>query len=321
MHFDSASRQVRLSPADSRYNFFQVNNVTYRALALDESDWRKGLGVNGSIFRVKVPGEPGPPMVVKICNFWDESTNGKAKSRRRRFCREIAAMRRAAKAGKENLIVTLKDQGRIMLPTKEPRQPITPRSPRQTHKCFLMEGADQNLSEFLSANVEITIQQRLLICYELVRAIKALHDIGVYHRDIKPQNVFLFGQQWKIGDLGLVAFRDEDTGYENRETIGPRYWMVPEALNRAFCIMRSDNGFVDRDIDDRSDVYQLGQLCWHILQGDIPNGWLKSSDLPCFGADLFGEILKPMLRYQRIERPGLKSIEDAFSPFLRKYIV
>jgi hypothetical protein len=95
--------------------------------------------------------------------------------------------------------------------------------------------------------------------------------------------------------------------------------MSPEAFNKAHCIQRAENGFIDRRLDERSDVYQLGKLCWHIIQGDIPNGCLKSKDLVEGGQSLFGSLLKPMLRYQRCERPLLSEVEANLVPVIRQH--
>jgi len=97
--------------------------------------------------------------------------------------------------------------------------------------------------------------------------------------------------------------------------------MSPEAFNKANCIKRPNNSFIDVQLDERSDVFQLGKVCWYILQGDIPNGCLKSKDLVEGGDNLFGTFLKPMLRYQRSERPRLSEILARLDPILRQYSV
>ncbi|KAL0482065.1 serine/threonine-protein kinase Nek5 [Acrasis kona] len=46
----------------------------------------------------------------------------------------------------------------------------------------------------------------LLITYQLASGLKAIHDNGIIHRDIKPKNIFLTpqGQSLVIGDFGLA---------------------------------------------------------------------------------------------------------------------
>lgn len=313
MYLDPRTRCVVLNGVDTRWDYFDVDNVTYQALPLRENS-DAGLGINSSVFRA-LPGggSEASGLVVKVCAFADESPNVKHIARRKRFMREIEAMELSLAKGKHNLVVRIKGKGEV-------RVDIQKRGKR-THQCFLMEPARKDLGEYLAEETDISFQQRLLLCASLIRSVRALHDIGVYHRDIKPGNVLMCEEGWKIGDLGLVAFRGDDSEAETREKIGPPTWMSPEAFNKAYCVQRQQNSYIDTRLDERSDVYQLGKLCWHIIQGDIPNGCLKSKDLVEGGQSLYGSFLKPMLRYQRCERPLLTEVEASLTPLIRQHSI
>lgn len=310
MRWDGKFKRVELHGVDTLNDYFEVDNLTYQAIPLDENS-EKGLGINSSVFRaVREDDGDTESLIVKVCNYPDELRGERIASRRERFLREIKAMKHSLAMGKVNLVVALK--GTSVVKVQHGQREFT-------HQCFLMEPAHKNLEEHLNEETSITLQQRLLLCSDLIRSVGALHEIGVYHRDIKPANVLLCDGGWKIGDLGLVGFRDEDADAESREKIGPPRWMAPEAFNKAYCIRRPNNSFVDVRLDERSDVFQLGKVCWHILQGDIPNGCLKSKDLVEGGENLFGNVLKPMLRYQRCERPLLSEVEERLAPILREH--
>lgn len=312
MYWDAKFSRVSLHGVDTLKDYFDIENVTFQAIPLDVNS-RKGLGINSSVFRaVRDDGGEVESLVVKVCNFADEFVGDKAVARRDRFAREIQAMQRSLDMGKQNLVVTLRGIGSVKV-----RSGYSER----THQCFLMEPAQQNLGEFLTQEVDLSFQQRLLLCSDLIRSVRALHDIGVYHRDIKPENILLCDEGWKIGDLGLVGFRGDDSEAESREKIGPPRWMSPEAFNKAYCIQRPTNAFIDRQLDERSDVYQLGKVCWHILQGDIPNGCLKSKDFVEGDETLYGTLLKPMLRYQRGERPLLSEVESRLAPLMQRHSI
>lgn len=308
MYFAWDRRQTFLDGPQTNRDYFEIDHVTYQALPLDAQEWWKGIGINSSVFRAKSQdSDEGADFVVKVCNYGEEVEAPFLVARRERFRREIYAMRMARDSGKGHLVISLLGDGLIETADK------------RMQRCFLMEAADHTLEDHLSGEQEFSLQQRFVLCADLLRAVNALHEIGIYHRDLKPENILFAGNQWKIGDLGLVGFRDEDAELDSREKIGPLRWMSPEAFNKAYCLQRPDNGFIDRILDDRSDVYQLGKLWWYIMQGDIPNGCLRSKDLVHGCPNMYSIFLKPMLRYQRLERPTLAQLEGNLEPLMRTF--
>ncbi|KAH7046273.1 kinase-like domain-containing protein, partial [Linnemannia elongata] len=56
-----------------------------------------------------------------------------------------------------------------------------------------------------------------------------LHDKGVIHRGLKPENVFIsFDMQVRVGDLGLAARYDSRGMSKGR--VGTKYFMAPEVV-------------------------------------------------------------------------------------------
>lgn len=89
------------------------------------------------------------------------------------------------------------------------------------------------------------------------------HRLGIVHRDIKPQNVFLCragtdSDFIKVLDFGL-AKREHSEGSLTRlnAVMGTPLFMSPEAI-------------AGRPMDARSDVYGLGCLCYFLLTGRVP---------------------------------------------------
>jgi serine/threonine protein kinase len=92
--------------------------------------------------------------------------------------------------------------------------------------------------------------------------LRAAHEAGVIHRDIKPGNIMLVasthgsrGEVVKVLDFGIAKLMDDviDAAVTGRDQIvGTPYYMAPERL-------------LARDCDGRSDVYSVGAMLYQML--------------------------------------------------------
>lgn len=287
---------------------FEVGKITYRALPLEYDDPDRGRGPNSTVLRaVLADGSSPEEHILKISNVAEEDTFEKAPLKRARFDREVRAYREVAAAKEQQWVLDFEGDATITVGKK-------------THRCILLEKADYTLDRYLRDQLEIGLQQRLLLCYDILKAFKALHDIGIYHRDIKPENLFFVDRVLKIGDLGLVNFRADDKDIDlERERIGPIWWMAPEAVNRCLCLPREGAAEIEQTVGAAADIYQLGKLFWYIIQGDVPNGVIRSRDLRAAGTDVYGALLKPLLHYHTPSRPVLAEILPRMEPLRRRY--
>ncbi|MCX7748747.1 MAG: AAA family ATPase [Clostridia bacterium] len=109
--------------------------------------------------------------------------------------------------------------------------------------------------------------RRLSVVLELMKQLAGVlsyvHGKGIIHRDIKPGNIFVIEdnntQVIKLLDFGvsnvleLGALKDEDF------IVGTFSYMSPEAT-----------GFLNRRIDERSDLYSVGVVFYTLLAGNPP---------------------------------------------------
>ena len=166
-----------------------------------------------------------------------------------------------------------------------------------------MENGEKDLKEFIELNHNIlTLDEKVDLCLSLANGIKELYDLGFYHRDIKPDNIFIIGQDWKIGDLGLVSERSKENEIdEDNDFIGPRGWISPEVMNKYLCYKKGYSYSYDCNIDHKSDIFQLGKLFWFILQHNVPIGTVKINDFQIKNSRIY-PILKTMLNYDKSKR-------------------
>ncbi|GAA2082840.1 serine/threonine protein kinase [Aeromicrobium tamlense] len=88
------------------------------------------------------------------------------------------------------------------------------------------------------------------------RAVQALHDHDVLHRDVKPSNLLVSGDdEVLISDLGSAKRLAEASGIT--VTTGTPAYMAPEQA-------------YGQPLDARTDVYALGVLAHELIAGRLP---------------------------------------------------
>lgn len=97
------------------------------------------------------------------------------------------------------------------------------------------------------------------ILSQVLAGLQAAHDKGYVHRDIKPANIlFRADNSAVLTDFGIARAMTEDSGLTIAGSVlgTPRY-MSPEQA-------RGD------ELDSRSDLYSVGVLFFHMLEGRLP---------------------------------------------------
>jgi serine/threonine protein kinase len=284
-------------------NIIEHDGVVYYLKYL-KPDIKGSKGGNSSVFLLYSKDASTSERVIKISNYYRpiRKTPDHIKRRYGRFINEIQVLNELKEKGKNN-IIEINFDGEAEIKGK-------------VFPFYVMEKADTDLKDYMLAIKDVDSQEKVKFCINVFDAIKELHSEGYYHRDIKPDNIFLFyedGEEkekliWKIGDLGLVADRDKD--YDDLgEKIGPFGWLSPEAMNK-YLTEKADLGF-DCKIDAKSDIFQLGKLFWFIFQGNVPIGQIHFDDFICQveHKEILFELIQEMLQYAKSKRITVEGLE------------
>ncbi len=125
----------------------------------------------------------------------------------------------------------------------------------------LIDG--KTLRDLLNDQVRLPLSHALEIAEQLADALGAAHAVGIVHRDIKPNNVFITSDnQAKLIDFGLCKLISEDGGLKQQLTgsgllIGSSHYMSPEACQ-------------GKPVTHSADIYAIGILLFEMITGHPP---------------------------------------------------
>ena len=153
------------------------------------------------------------------------------------------------------------------------------------------------------------------IFIQLVKGLKALHDLKILHRDLKSANVFLLSDGTaKLGDLNVSKVARRGLGYTQT---GTPYYASPEVWK-------------DQPYDNKSDIWSLGCVLYEMITLRPPfraqnmeglyNKVIKGqfSRIPDrFSNELF-EIVKLLIQINTDSRPSCDEILR--NPIIQKRI-
>ena len=97
------------------------------------------------------------------------------------------------------------------------------------------------------------------ILMDVASALAHCHERGVFHRDIKPQNILvdLTTRRGILSDFGLARAENLTNLTKSREMLGTLRYMSPEMM-------------LGSDVGGSSDVYQLALVTYEIFAGQLP---------------------------------------------------
>ena len=128
----------------------------------------------------------------------------------------------------------------------------------------------ETLGRRLARDGQLDLDEALALLLPAVSAVGTAHALGVVHRDMKPENLFLTRSSGsaepetvvKVLDFGIAKLSSEmagETGVtETGTTLGTPCYMAPE------------QAMAERELDHRVDVWAFGVILYETLSGARP---------------------------------------------------
>jgi hypothetical protein len=114
-------------------------------------------------------------------------------------------------------------------------------------------------TEFCDAKVQKgmkSLQEAISIVYDVASGLQYAHGKNIIHGDVKLSNILIKNGVFKISDWGLSKLKTEDSVTLSGAT--PSY-AAPEQISQEF-----------GRADERTDIYQLGNVFYELLTGRLP---------------------------------------------------
>lgn len=114
--------------------------------------------------------------------------------------------------------------------------------------AYIMPLADATLAKDMPIIRGYPIQDKIKIFMDILAGLEEIHDLSIYHRDLKPQNILRFGNDYAISDFGLISLDKSQVSVltQTGMAMGSDKYTAPE--------ITSELKFASR----ASDIYSAG---------------------------------------------------------------
>lgn len=154
----------------------------------------------------------------------------------------------------------------------------------------LIEGVD--LDTLLDREGPLPAPRAVAIIHQVASALDAAHAAAVTHRDVKPQNILITGDDFAyLADFGIASAQTDDKLTQLGTAVGTLKYMAPERFS-------SDSS--SAEVTARADVYALACVLYECLTGVAP-----------YRADSTGALITAHLM-QPIPKPSAHGASPAF---------
>lgn len=157
----------------------------------------------------------------------------------------------------------------------------------------LIDGAD--LAAILKRYGPLTPPRAVAVVRQIGSALDAAHAAGITHRDVKPENILISGDDFAyLVDFGIASATTDERLTQLGSTVGTLYYMAPER-------------FGETEVTYRADIYALACVLHECLVGSPP---YRGDQLSVMGAHLNQPVPRPS-----VARPGVPA---GFDPVIAR---
>ncbi len=151
---------------------------------------------------------------------------------------------------------------------------------------------------------------------DLIKALKVLHAAKIIHLDIKPENIMVSGDSYKLGDFGVNSMIKKTGAMFVNPVWGKMEYSSPEVIENP------------SSITCKSDIYSLGIILYQSLTGDNPfesdkpaivmSRQVNFTPQPITGhhhefSKSFSALIHQMLNKDPEKRPSASEIDEQLS--------
>ncbi|CAI9105353.1 OLC1v1004259C1 [Oldenlandia corymbosa var. corymbosa] len=172
----------------------------------------------------------------------------------------------------------------------------------ENEKLYIqMELCDHSLS--ISRYRRLLMETEVLeIMHQIAKALQFIHERGIAHLDVKPDNIYVKNGVYKLGDFGCATLLDQSLPIEE----GDARYMPQEILNEKY------------DCLDKVDIFSLGVTIYEIVRGSaLPESGphllnLREGKLPLLPGHSvqFQNLLRVMMDPDPNRRPSARELLD-----------
>ena len=137
----------------------------------------------------------------------------------------------------------------------------------------LLKG--KTLKDLLDARGKLSIDEALDYISQVLLGVKEMHELGILHNDLKPDNLYLlYDGTIRIVDFGAATHISSKA---EKHILGTVNYLAPEVVN-------------SKKYSTQSDIYSLGIILYELLTGEVP--FIAEDSKEVIKAHSKGEIVK-----------------------------